>query len=206
MMTTTAPDPATAIAGTATASPAAATGTSSPSHLSDGDPRLSLATAVGFGAAVIAGVNPRQFHGPTPASDLAVRDLVGHMVGTLRLVAAAGRGEAISTAPAISGLPDAKGVEGGWVDANRAEAGWVEAWNQAGHEVQAAWADPDVLERTMVLPFGQLRGAEVLAVYAGRLTVQTWDLAITTHQRPGWDVGSVAAALVATGWAGPPTR
>jgi len=176
---------------------------------------LGLATAVGFGGAVIAGVDPRQLHGPTPGSDLLVRDLVGHMVSTLQLVAAAGRGEAVSTAPATSGLPgagwaeadgvDADRADAGWVEAGWVDAGWVEAWNQAAHEVQKAWADPDVLERTMVLPFGQLRGAEVLAVYAGRLTVQTWDLAIATHQRPGWDVGSVAAALVATGWAGPPT-
>jgi uncharacterized protein (TIGR03086 family) len=194
MTTTTAPDPA------------AATGTSSATRLSDVDPRLGLATAVGFGGAVIAGVDPRQLHGPTPGSDLLVRDLVGHMVCTLRQVAAAGRGEAISTAPASSELPDADRADAGWVEAGWVEAGWVEAWNQAAHQVQKAWADPDVLERTMVLPFGQLRGAEVLAVYTGRVTVQTWDLAIATQQRPGWDVGSVAAALVATGWAGAPTR
>jgi uncharacterized protein (TIGR03086 family) len=196
MTTTTAPGPAATRAGTATASQAPATGTSSATRLSDVDPRLGLATAVGFGGAVIAGVDPRQLHGPTPGSDLLVRDLVGHMVCTLRLVAAAGRGEAISTAPGSAELPEA----------DRADAGWVDAWNQAAHEVQKAWTDPDVLERTMVLPFGQLRGAEVLAVYTGRVTVQTWDLAIATHQRPGWDVGSVAAALVATGWAGAPTR
>jgi uncharacterized protein (TIGR03086 family) len=135
-------------------------------------------------------------HWPTPSTDLTVRDLVGHMISTLRLVAGAGRGEDASTVPGIPGVADA-GVD---------DADWAEAWNRAAHEVQAAWTDPGVLERTMVLPFGELRGAEVLAVYTGRVTVQTWDLAIATHQRPGWDDGTVAAALVATGWAGPPTR
>ncbi|MGA7418386.1 MAG: hypothetical protein WB765_20070 [Acidimicrobiales bacterium] len=171
------------------------------------DPRLGLATAVGLARAVIARVDENQLHGPTLCTDVSVRDLLGQMVDTLTLVAGAARGEDAPTEPARDeDAPTQPARRNVRVAASGvAETGWVEAWEKAAHELQAAWSAPGVLERTMGLPFGELPGAAVLTVYTGRITIQAWELAIAT-QRPGWDVGTVAAALAASGWAGPPTR
>jgi hypothetical protein len=196
-------------------------------RLDKGDPRLGLATAVGLARAVIARVDENQLHGPTLCTDVSVRGLLGQMVATLTLVAGAARGEDASTVSppgedASTVSPpgeDASTVSPPGEDASTvsprgkvgvaasgvAGTGWVEAWDQAAHEVEAAWSAPGVLERMMGLPFGELPGAAVLTVYTGRITIQAWELAIAT-QRPGWDVGTVAAALAASGWAGPPTR
>jgi uncharacterized protein (TIGR03086 family) len=159
--------------------------------LSDGDPRRGFATALALGGTAIANVALSQLDGPTPCTDFTVRDLLGHLVFVLRRVSAFGRGEDATGVPATSGIGDTQ---------------WLETWNQAADEVLAAWSDPDVLERTMALPFGQLSGAAAIAVYTGEVTIHTWDLATATDQRPEWDDGTVAAALVAYQRVLPPTR
>jgi uncharacterized protein (TIGR03086 family) len=155
------------------------------------DPRAGLATAVARGGTAIANVTPAQLGCPTPCTDFTVRDLLGHMVFVLRRIAAVGRGEDAFSVPETSGVAD---------------TAWVNAWMAAAQEVQAAWTDPDALERTMILPFGELPGAAVLAVYTGQVTIHTWDLATATGQRPEWDNGIVAATLMATGWRLPSGR
>jgi len=150
--------------------------------LNNGDPRRGFATAVALGGTTIANVAPGQLDGPTPCTDFSVRDLLGHLVFVLRRVSAIGRGEDIASVPATTGIGDTE---------------WSETWNRAAREVLAAWSEPEVLERTMILPFGQLSGAAAIAVYTGEITIHTWDLATATDQRPEWDDGTVAAALVA---------
>lgn len=159
--------------------------------LSDGDPRRGFVTAVGLGGTVIANISPGQLDGPTPCTEFTVRDLLGHFVFVLRRVSALGRGDDLSSVPVTSGIADTE---------------WPETWNQAASEVLAAWSDPEVLERTMVLPFGQLSGAAAIAVYTGEVIIHTWDLATATDQRPEWDDGTVAAVLVAYQRVLPPTR
>jgi uncharacterized protein (TIGR03086 family) len=165
--------------------------THTPLPLGNGDPRRGFATAVALGGRAIANVDPSQLDGPTPCTDFTVRDLLGHLVYVLRRVSAIGRGEDLSSVAATSGVDDAE---------------WTEAWDRAAGEVLAAWSDPDVLERTMVVPFGELSGAATIAVYTGEITIHTWDLATATDQQPEWDDGTVAAALVAYRSVLPPTR
>jgi uncharacterized protein (TIGR03086 family) len=155
------------------------------------DPRLGFATAVARGGTAIATVTSDQLGGPTPCTDFTVRGLLGHMVFLLRQMAAVGRGEDALSVAETSGVSD---------------TAWVDAWMEAAHEVQAAWTDPDVLKRTIILPFGELPGSAVLAVYTGQVTIHTWDLATATGHRPDWDNGTVAAALMATGWRLPSGR
>lgn len=113
------------------------------------------------------------------------------MVFVLRRVAAVGRGEDAFAVPPTTGVAD---------------TGWVETWNECAAQVDAAWADPEVLQRIMVLPFGKLSGAAVAAFYTGEMTIHTWDLATATEQRPAWDDGIVASTLVAFERFLPPTR
>ena len=86
----------------------------------DADPRVGLASAIALGGAAIASVDPVQLGHPTPCTEFAVRDLLGHMVFVLRRVAAVGRGEdAFAVAPT----------------SHVADTGWVEAWNEAAQQV-----------------------------------------------------------------------
>jgi uncharacterized protein (TIGR03086 family) len=157
----------------------------------DADPRVGLASAIALGGEAIARVDPVQLGRPTPCTDFAVRDLLGHMVFVLRRVAAVGRGDdAFAVAPT----------------SHVADTGWVEAWTEAAHQVEVAWADAGVLQRIMVLPFGELPGAAVATFYTGELTIHTWDLATATEQRPAWDDGIVASTLFAFERFLPPTR
>ena len=157
----------------------------------DADPRVGLARAIALGGETIAQVDPGQLGLPTPCTDFAVRDLLGHMVFVLRRAAAVGRGEDAFAVPPTSHVPD---------------TGWVEVWNEAAHQVEVAWIDADVLQRIMVLPFGELPGAAVATFYTGELTIHTWDLATATEQRPEWDDGIVASTLFAFERFLPPTR
>jgi uncharacterized protein (TIGR03086 family) len=150
--------------------------------LSEGDPRRGFATAVALGGAAVANVVPSQLDGPTPCTEFTVRDLLGHLVYVLRRVSALGRGEDITGVQSTSGIGDTE---------------WTDTWKEAALEVLTAWSGPDVLDRTMILPFGELSGAAAIAVYIGEVTIHTWDLATATDQRPEWDDGTVATALVA---------
>jgi uncharacterized protein (TIGR03086 family) len=161
------------------------------SPLSKGDPRQGLAKAVALGRAAIARVDPGQLGYPTPSTNFTVGELLGHMVFVLRRLAAVGRGEDALAVPVTSDVAD---------------TAWVEAWNEAAHQVQEAWNDSDVLQRTIVLPFGELPGAAVVAVYTGEVTIHTWDLATATGQRPDWDNGIMASTLVAFERVLPPSR
>ena len=147
------------------------------------DPRALLAKAVALGGDVIAAVRPHQLHDPTPCEEYDVRQLLGHLVGVLRRVAAIGRGE------------DALGVpvelDGG------ADDGWPQAWSDAAHEVQAAWSDDATLQRPVRLPWAELPGGATLLMYTSEITVHTWDLATATGQQPAWDPQVVEAAFVA---------
>ena len=107
--------------------------------------------------------------------------MLGHLVGVLDRVTALGEGNDPFT-----------------VTENYApEHGWSDAWAASARHVAEAWADDDVLERPMWLPWIEGSGAEVLASYFSELTVHTWDLATATDQQPDWDDTVLAAALAA---------
>lgn len=147
------------------------------------DPRSHVAGAVIVAAGVIDGVRDDQLDRPTPCGDMAVRDLLEHLVMVLRRVARAGEGVPVAQWPV-----DAADVRDG---------GWLDAWRSAAHEVQAAWTDDALLERPTELPWGTFPGAEVLGVYTNEIVVHTWDLARATGQHPDWDPTVLEAALAA---------
>jgi uncharacterized protein (TIGR03086 family) len=145
------------------------------------DVRAVFMRAVDTGTEVIAGVGPDQLDRPTPCEQYNVRDLLGHLVIVLGRVAGIGRGEDPMAMP--------------FVPPTVADDGWGTAWRAAAHEVQAAWADDDALARTVVLPWHQGPGAEILAGYVNEITVHQWDLATATGQSPDWDPTVVQVAF-----------
>ena len=148
------------------------------------DPRPLFGRAVALGAEVIAAVPRDRFGDRTPCRDYSVRQLMGHMVDALRRVAILGRGEDPFGAPPLD-------------PATVHDGEWLTLWRLANHEVEHAWADAEVLTRTITLPWATLPGAAQLLTYTNEITVHTWDLAAATGQLPTWDDEVVQAALAA---------
>lgn len=146
------------------------------------DPRWPFGGAVALGTAVISAVRPDQLTLPTPCDELDVRGLLGHLVFVLDRVAAMGRGDDLASVEVRADVPD---------------DGWRGAWLAAAHGVQAAWTDDAVLARTIRLPWDDLTGAAVMAVYTAEVAVHTWDLARATNQRPRFDDDVVRVGLEA---------
>jgi uncharacterized protein (TIGR03086 family) len=156
------------------------TAASTPPPLAPGDPRLPFARAVALATGVIAGVTPDQLHNPTPCPEMDVQAMLGHLVMVLQRVACAGRDEDPATWPMGFGPV--------------ADDAWVAAWQEAAHDVQAAWTDETKLARPTRLPWGAFPGAAALGAYVNEVTVHTWDLARATGQSPDWDEQVVAVA------------
>ncbi|MEO5678693.1 MAG: TIGR03086 family metal-binding protein [Acidimicrobiales bacterium] len=157
--------------------------TSTPANPPSGaDPRVRFARAVDLAGGVIAAVEPGRLDDPTPCDALDVRSLLGHLVQVLDRVAAIGHdGDPSAVAPLQPVADD----------------GWLDAWRTAAHEVQAAWTDPAVLDRIVVLPWSQVSGGETLCGYLNEISVHTWDLAVATGQTVAWDDEVLAVALSA---------
>ncbi|MGW4700670.1 TIGR03086 family metal-binding protein [Streptomyces sp. NPDC004285] len=152
-------------------------------HDAAADPRQALLKAVALARRTVTAVRPEQFDDPTPCTEFTVRRLAGHLVAVLRRIACAGRGGD------VMGLPTTAD--------DLADTEWQEAWDAAVREVEAAWADPAILQRTLTLPFGSIPGAAAAAVWTSEFTVHTWDIATATGQLPDWDAELVAISYAA---------
>ncbi|MDQ4091813.1 MAG: TIGR03086 family metal-binding protein [Actinomycetota bacterium] len=135
------------------------------------DPRTTFDHAVALATALIGRVGAHQLANPTPCPEFDVGTLLGHMTTVLRRVAALGRGDDPFGPDVLAPV----------------DGGLTETWLAAAGEVQAAWAEDDVLSRTIHLPWSQASGAATLLSYLNEVTVHTWDLATATGQRPAWD-------------------
>ena len=106
------------------------------------DPRPAFFAAVATACDVIAAASPAQLDGPTPCTEFDVRALLGHLLAVSRRVTSVAAG-----VPAVGSAPLATDV---------ADDGWAEAASADVRDLEAAWTDPAVLGREMVLPFGTL--------------------------------------------------
>lgn len=145
------------------------------------DPRPILERAIATSAAAIAAVRPDQLAAATPCPGMDVRAMLGHLVGVLDRIAALGNGDD-PFAVVETHVPDGE---------------WSAAWATSAARAVDAWRHDEALERPMALPWIQGSGADVLTSYFSELTVHTWDLAVSTGQRPHWDETVVDAALEA---------
>jgi uncharacterized protein (TIGR03086 family) len=146
------------------------------------DPRAFFARAVATAGATIAGVRPDQFDLPTPCGEYDVRHLVGHLVAVLQRVAVVGAGGSPFDVPQEVIVDDGD-VAG--------------AWTTAAHRVQEVWTPDEVLDAMITVPWAQLPGRIVMAIYTSEVTTHTWDLAVATGQSPAWHEPAVAVALEA---------
>ncbi|MBS1691703.1 MAG: TIGR03086 family protein [Actinobacteria bacterium] len=142
-----------------------------------------MAGAIRTARAVVAGIDPDAFGRATPCTGFTVADLLGHLLGACRRVAAVGRGEdplSVNTGAPFAPVDD-----------------WDAAYEAVAHEIQAAWTDDATLERTVVMPWATMSTREMLGIYTNEVTVHTWDLAHATGQSPDWDPQVLDASFTA---------
>ena len=147
------------------------------------DPRPLFATAVQIAAPVIAGVRADQLELASPCVEFNVKELLDHLVFVLNRVTTIGRGE------------DAFSVAGSMADRVVEHVDFAADWHAAAAELAEVWSDDSLLERTVVLPWATMTGAEMLAMYTSEITTHTWDVAKATGQHPAWDDSVCQLAL-----------
>jgi uncharacterized protein (TIGR03086 family) len=128
-------------------------------------PADQLDVALSATGELVAGVRDDQWSAPTPCTEWTVRDLVNHLVGANRFF----------TARLRDRTPPDRGADhlGGDPTA---------AFRDSAAELQAAFDQPGVPERTFQAPIGALPGSALLQLRMTDLLVHAWDLAQATGQ------------------------
>ncbi|WP_326723945.1 TIGR03086 family metal-binding protein [Streptomyces sp. NBC_00243] len=122
-------------------------------------------------ARLAAGVTDEQLAGATPCPELAVHNMLGHLLGLAAAFRDAGRkdlGPTTDTSPTAA-VPDI-------------EPGWREALPKVMDELAEAWRDPAAWTGETRAGGVSLPGAIAGAVAVDELVVHGWDLARATGQ------------------------
>ncbi|MDA3631275.1 TIGR03086 family metal-binding protein [Saccharopolyspora sp. WRP15-2] len=116
---------------------------------------------------LVSGIREGQWSNPTPCTDWTVEDLVNHLVDVNLAVAASLTHQA----------PPEPGTQ-------HLNSSPVEVYVRSSGAVQAAFDQPQALERTYQGPFGETTGAALLLVRMADLLTHGWDLARATRRPP----------------------
>ena len=139
--------------------------------------------------ALVAGVGSEQWHDDTPCSEWDVRTLVHHLLYEQRWVP-----------PLLEGMTiDQVGdrFEGDLMGDDAST--WLGLLTSSMEEAHAVVAQPDALERTVHLSFGDFSGQEYVIQLTADLAIHAWDLARATGQADALDPDAVALLLPWTG-------
>jgi uncharacterized protein (TIGR03086 family) len=138
------------------------------------DPIANLDKSFGIAEGVISGVKADKWESQSPCVEWDARSLANHMVGgALMLQVCVSGGEMSGEMPAdlLGGDPAGE-------------------YRKAADAALAAFrADPSVLDRTVVMPFGEFPGAVVAQLFCVDHFVHAWDLARATGQSTSLDAG-----------------
>lgn len=135
------------------------------------DTTLDLGPQAHVIARLAEGVTDDQLSAPTPCPELAVRNLLGHLLGLAIAFRDAGRkdlGVATDTSPEAA-VPDIG-------------PGWREELPKVLDELAEAWRAPDAWVGMTRAGGVDLPGAVAAAVATDELVIHGWDLAVATGQ------------------------
>ena len=136
-------------------------------------------------AALVAGVGPDQWQDDTPCSEWDVRTLVHHLLYEQRWVP-----------PLFEGLTAEQVGDRFEADPMGDDASaWPGLLASSIEEAHAVVAQPEALERTVHLSFGDTSGQEYVLQLTADLAIHAWDLARATGQDDALDPGAVALLL-----------
>jgi uncharacterized protein (TIGR03086 family) len=148
---------------------------------SNTDPRPLYATALAWVHDLVAAVPADRLDDPTPCAEYDVRALLGHLTATVWRIRAVAEGSDPNAEPeVVTGVPD---------------DGWTEAWCSATEKARAAWADDELLDRLVPVPWGKVPGRIAIWGYLNEALVHGWDLAVATDQDPEADPALVEQVL-----------
>ncbi|WP_051071363.1 TIGR03086 family metal-binding protein [Ilumatobacter coccineus] len=141
------------------------------------DPRGAMARAVQAARAVLAQVDADNAANPTPCSEWTALELAQHIVAVLDRAAAGPTDRDVPSMPLLADVP-----------LDRLD----EAALAAAERIHANWTDDSILDRPIVVPWGEFPGAVVIGVYAGETIVHAWDLAVAIGVDLDWPEADVA--------------
>ena len=145
------------------------------------DPRPLFAQTLDQCGRLIDAVTPADLDRATPCADYDVRTLLGHLVAVeRRVVHIAGGGRPMEVTSLVTDVAD---------------DGWAQAWEDARTELDAALAEPGVLDRTFHHPAGDFPGAQAVFAYVSEVAVHGWDLAMALGRPDDLDDSLAAACL-----------
>jgi len=119
---------------------------------------------------VLASVTTEQLHGGTPCRSWDVAALINHMVGAPRTAVGA-----LTTTPADD------------ADDDFAAGDFMARYDETAAAALAAFGAPGALEKTVVLPFGELPASLFMMIIASDQYTHGWDLARATGQSTDLD-------------------
>jgi uncharacterized protein (TIGR03086 family) len=132
------------------------------------DPIDQLSRALDVCGALISGVGSGQWDGPTPCTELTVRDLVVHVVTGNYVFA-----EVLAGTPLVAARAGAQVTPDGDLAAQ---------YRDSARKLTAAYREPGVMEREFVISPGAMPGLGTLHIRIVELLVHGWDLAQATGQ------------------------
>jgi uncharacterized protein (TIGR03086 family) len=141
-----------------------------------------LAAAFASTRAVLANVTPDQYDEKTPCASWDVRALINHIVGGSHWFAATAR----------AGVPPSGGAE----PPDFTDGDPLAAFDEGIAASLSAFADPEVMAKSVKLPFGEMPGAAFMNIAATDTFTHGWDLARATGQDSDLDP-ELAAQLLA---------
>ena len=148
------------------------------------DPIANLARAFDVAHGVFVGVDPATWDAPSPCSDWDARGVAAHLIGGAMMLAVCVPGNAFDHA-ALAG--DVLGADP------------AAAYRKAADEALAAFrADPGVMGRTVVMPFGEMPGGMVVGIFTTDNFTHAWDLAKATGQSTDLDPELAETVLAAS--------
>ena len=144
------------------------------------DMRILFAAALAMAERVVAHVVPDDLDRPTPCTEWAVRDLLGHLVATVSQADEVGRGAGTAAAGAVR--PE------------RGEGG-AATFAAAARKARAAWAVDASPPADVPAPWGPVPGPVALSGFVLELVAHTHDLAVSLGRTDVLDRRLGGAAL-----------
>jgi uncharacterized protein (TIGR03086 family) len=132
---------------------------------------------------VVDGIEPSQLDDPTPCEGWTVRDLLNHITGGADMFA---------LAAAEGSVPDDR--IGQLMGGDNLGDDYRSAFRQASARALAAYAADGVLEKVIVLPFGEMPAGAALNIAIFDVTTHAWDLAKASGQSTELDSEVLATA------------
>jgi len=132
---------------------------------------------------IVDGIEPTQLANPTPCDEWTVRDVLNHVTAGGRMFAIAAESGAV---------PDDQLVE--LITGDNLGDDYRGSFRSAADQAIVAFSAPGVLDKMVVLPFGEMPAGVALNIAIFDVTTHTWDLAVGSGQSTELDPEVLEAA------------